>query len=112
MEHKITKTVKIPLEFTEGKVNKFAKVKINTTKEKVASLVNKIIIDDDFRLDFNKQPGKKLRAIGIEIDDELVDVYKNIPITKILDSEQQAELAGVGSVLVILILFPTPVMLP
>lgn len=112
MVHKITKTVKVPLEFTEGKVKKFAKVRINTTKEKVAGLVNQIIIDDDFRLDFNKQPGEKLRAIGIEIEDDLVDVYKSTPITKILDSEQQAELAGVGSVLVILILFPVPVMLP
>lgn len=112
MENKIVKTVKVPLEFTEGKVTKFAEVRINTTKEKVAGLVNQIILDDDFRLEFNKQPRGKLDAIGVEIEDDLVEILKDTPITKILDSEQQAELAGVGSVLVILILFPVPVMLP
>lgn len=112
MENRITKTVKVPLDIEEGKVTKFAEVEIDTTKEKVADFVNQIIFDDEFRLAFNKQPGDKLRAIGINVDDDLIKQIENLPITTILDSDQMAELAAIGSVLVILILFPVPVMLP
>jgi ABC-type dipeptide/oligopeptide/nickel transport system permease component len=73
-DDRIRQVLKIPVEYAE--------VYVNATKQDVAQLMQRLIMDDDFRVQFNKNPSGQLRAVGITVDEATIERLKASRITE------------------------------
>lgn len=73
---RITQKIKIPVEYAE--------IDVNTSKEEISKLINSIIVDENFRAQFNKNPEKIFREAGISLDQVTIEKLKGSAITEML----------------------------
>jgi hypothetical protein len=62
----------------------YAEIDVDSSKEKISKLINSIIVDENFRTQFNKNPEKSLKEVGISLDQATAEKLKESSITKTL----------------------------
>lgn len=91
-------------------------VKVDTTKEQLAGLMNRIIMDDDFRAEFNRNQVEILSKEGITVDKEAAGKLEKTSIANVLSKiasgakPEEVKAAGCAVVVVIaaVIVLSTP----
>lgn len=70
---RLKQIIRIPVEYVE--------VPVEASREELAGLMQKLILDDKFRKEFNRKPDEILRQVGIHVDDESMRKIGMSPIT-------------------------------
>ncbi len=72
-KERLKQIIRIPVEYVE--------VPVEASREELAGLMQKLILDDKFRKEFNRKPDEILRKVGIYVDDESMRKIGLSPIT-------------------------------
>ena len=100
---RIVQKIQIPIEYAE--------VEVDASLDDKSNLITRLISDDEIRIQFNKNPEKMFRDVGIHIDERMIQKIQNTPITALTrDFMSQGQKGGGAIVLavVVTLAFPTP----
>lgn len=88
---RIKHTISIPIEGGET-----ANVNVDTSKEEISKLITKIIEDENFRVQINKDPEKIFKDVGISLDQATIEKLKRSSIKEMLEKSLPPEEAIPG----------------
>lgn len=73
---RLHQTIRIPVKYVD--------VEVNASREELAELMQRLILDDEYRIRFNKEPEAILRKVGIDIDRQKLEEIGMSPITSMV----------------------------
>ncbi len=74
---RIVQKIRIPTEIP----TEYVEIEVNTSREELSGLINRLITDEEFRIQFNKNPNKIFQDVGIFLDSATIKKLESSPIT-------------------------------
>ena len=80
---------------------------VDSTREQISKLMSRLVSDDKFRAEINKDPVSTLKGYGIELKEDDIENLKNAQLTKLLEGMAPPnQLWGVALAVVIVLIIP------
>lgn len=121
---RIVRKIRIPIEYAKVEVDtsrdkipvEYAEVEVDTSRDEISNLITRLISDDEFRVQFNKNSGAIFRDVGIHLDEQMIKKIEDGSITALVRDLPPDACRGAGIVLLLAIaatlIFPEPLYTP
>ncbi len=104
---RITQKVRFPL---DAEKKEYVEIDVDISRDAISKLTNRLIDDEDFRAQFNKNPEKIFNDIGISLDASTIEKIRNSPVKGMLNelAPDQSSRGAPVVVIVAVIILATP----
>jgi hypothetical protein len=90
---RIAQTIRIPTNYAE--------IKVDTSREKILNLISRLTEDEEFRVQFNKNPSNILQDTGIFLDDATLKRLECSPITNMVRDMSPQPTAIIAAIVIV-----------